>query len=337
MGVKLSSLVEKEPIQFEQMAGKSLAVDFSNFAFQFLSSVRQYDGTPLMDRHGNITSHLVGIWSRFSNLIQKGIRLVVVLDGIPPKEKMRVSELRRERKEEAKKKHEKATEDGDKEMMARYAKQFSFLTREMIGESVNLMEAMGLPVIQAPSEADAQMAYLNKQGDVWATASSDYDCLLHGAPQLITNLTLSQKKKLPSGMIVKTVPEMIKLEKLLNTLKITQDELIYTALLVGTDYNTGVHGIGPKKALKLVQTVKDPDKIFSEAHADFDWKATFNVFKHMEVKKNYHLKWQPINAERVRELLVEKHDFSEERINATLQKFSKNKEQSEQTGLERWK
>ncbi len=336
MGVKLSKLVEKEQITFDHLTSKKVAIDFSNFAFQFLSSIRQPDGTLLMDSHGHTTSHLVGIWSRFSNLMQRGIQLAVVLDGKPPEQKMRETENRHTRKLEAKEKYHKAKEDEDIEGMAFYAKQFSFLTKEMIDEASQLMEAMGLPVIQAPSESDAQMAYLNKQGDVWAAASSDYDCLLHGAPRLITNLTLSQKRKLPSGAIIKTSPEMIELSKVLSTLNITQDQLIYMALMIGTDYNPGVHGIGPMKALKLVKEYKTPEKIFAAAKAEFDWKEVYNVFKDMPVQKKYTLKWKEPDEAKIKKILIDKHDFSEERVNSTLAKLFKKQKDKEQTGLDKW-
>ncbi len=220
--------------------------------------------------------------------------------------------------------------------MAFYAKQTSFLTKEMTQEAVQLLEAMGLPVIQAPAEADAQMAYLNKQGDVWGAASSDYDCLLHGAPRLITNLTLSQKRKLPSGIIVKTSPEFIELKKVLSKLNITHDQLIYIAILIGTDYNTGVHGIGPMKALKIIQQYKTPEKIFAAANADFDWKEIYRLFTNMPVEKKYVLKWKEVDEMKIKNILVKKHDFSEERVDATLAKILKKHKDKEQTGLSRW-
>ncbi len=337
MGVKLSSLVEKKRLTFEDLVKRRIAVDFSNSAYQFLSSIRQPDGTPLMDTKGRVTSHLVGIWSRFTNLIQKDIKLIMVLDGIPPEQKGRETSRRSERKSEAKEKFEQAQEEGDEEMMSRYAKQFTILTQEMVAEAKELMEAMGLPVLQAPSEADAQMAYLNKQGDVWACASSDYDSLIHGAPRMVTNLTLSQRRKLPSGVTVKTYPEMIELNDLLKMNGITQDQLMYIAILTGTDYNpNGVHGIGPKKALKLVKEKKNPQEIFQSVECDFDWKEILDVFKKMPVQKKYSLTWKECNEERVKKILVDDHDFAEERVDAVLQKLGKKSQEREQKGLSGW-
>ncbi|MEK6840169.1 MAG: flap endonuclease-1 [Nanoarchaeota archaeon] len=336
MGVKLTKLIEKESITFDHLSGKRIAIDFSNFAFQFLSSIRQPDGTLLMDAKGNITSHLVGIWSRFSNLMQRNIQLAIVLDGKPPAQKLRVNEERYKRKEEAIEKYQQAKDEEDIKTMSMYARQFSFLTKEMTQEAVDLLEAMGLPVIPAPGEADAQMAYINKQGDVWATASSDYDCLVHGAPRLITNLTLSGKRKLPSGAMVKTSPELIELSKVLTKLDITQDQLTYMAILIGTDYSKGVHGIGPMKALKLVQQHKTPEKIFAAAKADFDWKEIYEIFVKMPIQKKYALTWKEPDEKKIKQLLIEKHSFSEERVDATLNKLLKKQQDKEQTGLHQW-
>lgn len=335
MGVKLADIVTKKPLSFDDLTGKKIALDFSNSAYQFLSSIRQPDGTHLMDNQGRITSHLVGIWSRFTNLMQRDIKLAIVLDGQPPDLKLTEATSRHERKKEAEEKYQQAREEENTEKMALYAKQFTRLTKEMTGEAAKLLTAMGLPVIQAPEEADAQMAYMNKQGDVWASGSSDYDCLLHGAPCLLTNLTLSQKKRTFSGAVIKIHPYLIELEEVLNATKITQEQLIYLAIIVGTDYNEGVHGYGPKKALKAVQTHEDPEELFSALDADFDWREVYNTFTKMKVQKKYVLVWTEPDAEKIRELLVEEHNFSEERVNATLEKLQKGRAVN-QKGLHEW-
>ena len=325
MGVKLSSLVEKKEFSFEQLSGKKIAVDFSNSAYQFLSSIRQRDGTPLMDNEGNVTSHLMGTWNRFSNLMQQNIKLAIVFDGKPPILKVKEQEDRAHKKRIAREKFEEAQQEEDEALMAKYAKQTSRLTRDMVAEAKELLQAMGLPTIQAPSEADAQMAFMNEQDDVFACGSSDYDCLLQGAPRLITNLTLSQRRKLPSGSYIKTAPELIDLKSTLKRLGIKQDQLIVMGILVGTDYNPGIPKIGPKTALKLVKQHSSFDKLFKELKADFNWKQIYAIFKSMPIMKNYQLKWSAPDPDKIKELLVEKHDFSEERVQATLDKLSNTK------------
>src|SRR4029453_330414 len=89
--------------------------------------------------------------------------------------------------------------------------------------------------------------------DIWA-ASKDYDSLLFGAPRLGRFLSISGKEFLPSkGTFCPTVPRTIVLDRLLRGWGITREGLVDLAMLVGTDFNDGIKGIGPKKALALVQ------------------------------------------------------------------------------------
>ena len=337
MGVKLGDIVVRKQISFEDLFNKTIAVDFSNSAYQFLSSIRQSDGTPLMDKKGRITSHLMGIWTRFSNLIQQNIKLVIVFDGKMPELKHSQIKERMERKEIAMEKYQKAKSREDIEEMLRYSKQFSILTKDMAEESKKLIEAMGLPMIQAPMESDAQMAYLNKKNDAYACGSSDFDCLLHGAPRLVTNLTLSQKRKLPSGAYIKITPELIELEESLKNLGITQEQLIILGILSGTDYNpSGIYGIGPKKALKLIKEYKDYDKMFKDLNADFDWKEIFNLFKEMKIEKKYKLEWKELNEDKIKKILIDEHNFSEERVNSIINKMHESKQAKQQKNLDSW-
>ena len=165
-------------------------------------------------------------------------------------------------------------------------------------------------------------------------ATSDADALMHGCPRAIPNLTLSQTRKLPGGKFVYIQPQVVELQDVLEHLGINQDQLIVMGILTGTDYNPGgISGIGPKKALNLVKQFKKFDKLFSELNPDFDWKKIYAIFKSMPVMKNYQLKWKELDEKKVKEILVEQHDFSEERINNLLKKFNENKEQRKQKGL----
>jgi flap endonuclease-1 len=335
MGIKISEIMPKKEITFESLKYKSIAIDASNMLYQFLTSIRQRDGTPLMDSKGRTTSHLVGIFSRLSNLTNKGIKLVVVFDGKAPILKIKEQEERAYRKEIAKEKFEQAKQEEDIDSMYKYSKQTVKLNSEMINESKALISALGLPVIQAPSEADAQMAFMNEKDDVYAAASSDADCLVHGTPRLITNLTLSQKRKLASGKSVKTQLEMVDLKKALEALKLNQDQLIALSILVGTDYNIGgIKGIGPKKALKLVQQTHDFDTLFNNLNPDFNWKKIYAIFKSMPIMKNYQLKWNSPDIEEIKKILIDEHDFSEERVDSTLEKANQITKQKEQKGLQ---
>ncbi|MEK6835727.1 MAG: flap endonuclease-1 [Nanoarchaeota archaeon] len=333
MGLQIGELVPKKEISFKDLEKKKIAIDASQTLYQFLSSIRQQDGTPLMDRNGNITSHLQGIITRVTNLMSKNIKLAFVFDGKAPLLKIKEQEEREYRKQLAEEKLKEAKETGDEFLMLKYSKQSTRLNQVMINEAKELIKALGLPIIQAPSEAEAQCAFMNESKDVDFAGSSDYDSLLYGAPKIVRNLTLSTKKRLPSGAYVKINPELIELKEVLKNLGIKQDQLIILAILVGTDYNKGVPRIGPKTALRLVKEYKNYNILFKEVKAEFDWKNIYATFKNMPIIKNYSLKWTSINFDKVKEILVDKHDFNQERVENNLVRVKKIKQEF---GLSKW-
>jgi len=334
MGLQISEIVPKTEISIESLSGKTLAVDAFNTLYQFLTTIRQPDGTPLMDRKGRVTSHLSGLFYRTTNLMSKGLNLVFVFDGKAPEQKEKTHEIRREMKEKAMAGFETAETIDER---AKYASRISFLSKEMINESKELLDALGIPIIQAPGEGEAQASYLASKGDVYAVASQDYDSLVFGAPKLVQNLTLARKRKLASGLSVPINPEMIELDKVLETLQISHEQLICLGILVGTDYNPkGVKGIGQKTALKIVKEHKTPEKIFSEVAkekpVDFDWKEIIGLFKKPNITKDYSIKFKKVNDEKVGEILRE-HDFSEDRVKGALKRVYAVKEAKKQRTL----
>lgn len=338
MGLQISSLIPRREISLEDLKNKKVAVDASQMLYQFLSSIRQRDGTPLMDSSGNITSHLQGIISRISNLMSKQIKLVFVFDGKPPILKVKEQEEREYRKQLAEKKLENARKEEDEELILRYSKQISRLTPSIVRESKELISALGLPIIQAPSEAEAQAAFMAERNNVDYVASSDYDALLYGAPNIIRSLTLSTRRRLPSGSYVLVKPEVIELKQTLNVLGIDRDQLIILAILIGTDYNIGgVKGIGPKNALRLVKQHKRFDDIFKEVKADFDWKSIYATIKNMPVIKDYKLKWTNFDEAKIRKILIDQHEFNQERVDKIISSLKGNKPVlKDQKGLDKW-
>lgn len=336
MGVDINSILPKKEISLDQLSGKIIVVDAFNTLYQFLTTIRQPDGTPLMDSRGNITSHLSGIYYRTLNLLGKSIKPIFVFDGKSPEQKYAEKEKREELKREAIAKYERALEEGMIEEASKYAKRTAKLTQEMIDEAKELLSAMGIPYIQAPSEGEAQAAYMTKvDKSIYATASQDFDTLLYGSPRLIRNLTLAKKRKLPSGALADVVPELIELDSVLNFLQIDLDRLICMGIIVGTDFNVGIRGIGPKKALKIVHRYKTPYEIFKYLEKnfslDFDWKEIFELFKRPEVNKKFTYEFKKPNKEKIVDVLVKQHDFSEERIINALAKLEKEKEKSQKT------
>ncbi len=340
MGVKISEIVPKEEISIEFLANKTIAVDALNTLYQFLSIIRQYDGTPLKDSHGNITSHLSGIFYRSVNLLSVGVRLVYVFDGRAPEFKRATEEERRAIRTEAYEKWQEALEKGDIEQAKKHAQAALKITDEMISESKELLSALGVPIVQAPSEGEAQAAYMAKKGDVYAVASSDMDSLLFGAPRLVRNLNITGKRKIPgTGAYRDIEPEVIHLDKVLKELNLTHDQLITLGILVGTDYNPGgVKGIGPKKALKIVQ--EHPD--FEDAMKTVKWEFPIShgeiraFFLKPPVTDEYSLVPGAPDIEKVKKILYECHEFSPERVENTFKKLLDLGEKKKQRTLGMW-
>jgi flap endonuclease-1 len=345
MGLSIKDIIPKKEIELEDLNGKTIVVDAFNTLYQFLSSVRQMDGTPLMDDNKKITSHLSGILYRNIALLEQGMKLVYVFDGKAPYLKAKTHKKRQEARDSASEKYEQAKQDEDIMRMKRYSSQLLRLDDEMIKESKELLEALGVMIVQAPSEGEAEASYLCKHNlDIYATASQDYDSLLYGTPYLIQNLTLARKRKTISGY-TEVKPELVDFEHMLDMLEIDLDQLICLGILVGTDYNPkGVPGIGQKKALELVQRLKQPVLIFKEVEQkihslpeedQFDWKEIFQLFHKPDVV-DVELEFPKVDENKIKDILVERHNFSEERIDKQIERLKKINEKKKQTGLDKW-
>lgn len=332
MGVNLKDLIQptcrQEIDDLKVLARKVIALDAYNALYQFLAAIRQPDGTPLMDSKGNVTSHLSGIFYRTINLVENGIKPVYVFDGKPPELKREELERRRVRKEKAAEMMVKAYREGEVREAAKYAVQAIHLTDSMVKDVKRLLEAMGIPYVQAIGEGEAQAAYLSKKGVAWATGSQDYDSLLFGAPRLVRNLTISGKRKLPGKDIyVEVKVELIELDKLLKTLGITLEQLIDVGILIGTDYNPdGVEGVGPKTALQLIKTYGSLEKVLRvlpNAKFPEDPLKIREYFLNPPVVDVDSVEWREPDKNAVIQILVKEHDFSLDRVENALKRLEK--------------
>lgn len=340
MGVALTELLLIKNIDISFLQNKVLVVDAPMWLYQFLSSIRQRDGTLLMDSKGQVTSHLMGLFTRISNLMEQNIKLAFVFDGEPPKLKHLTLEKRKEMKIAAQRNFDKAKETSDVLMMKKYASRTSRLTDYMIEEAKTLVGAFGLPVVEAVSEAEAQASLIVKRGDAFALATNDADALLFESPRIVRNLNMAGKKKVVNKLSFETIsPDIITLADNLKHLDISQDQLIALAMLIGTDYNSGgIKGIGPKTALKLVKQHGDNfDKLFSEVKwndfFEFSWNEVFDLIKNMPVNENYEMKWNDVDEGRIKKILIDRHEFSEERVNSQIEGLLKAKSKGGQKGL----
>jgi flap endonuclease-1 len=327
VGVVLTSIIVKETVSLDALGGRTLAVDGNGELYQFLALIRRHDGSLLMDSTGRITSHLSGLFYRTTRLIaDQHLKLAFVFDGRPPPRKAAEIAKRRSVRERYQAEHAAALERGDLAEAYSKSTMTSRLTKEMVAEARELLRLLGLPTVQAPSEGEAQAAYMAAvSSDIYASASKDYDSLLFGAPRLVRFLTISGKEFLPSqGTFRPIVPEVIELQRLLDAYAITREQLVDAAILIGTDFNEGVKGIGPKKALKLVQqhgrieamppairdTLDDADAI----------DEVRQLFLRPEVTGNFDIRFAEPDFAGVIRFLCDEREFSRQRVEAALRR-----------------
>jgi len=341
MGVQISAIIPKTEVELQDLSGTKVAIDAYNILFQFLSIIRQRDtGEPLRDSKGRITSHLSGLFYRTIKLIDAGIKPIYVYDGKPPEFKKKTIEERELAREEARKKWKKAVKEGRKEDIMVYAQGALKVTDEMMVESKKLLDAMGVPSIQAPSEGEAQCALICKNEDADYSGSQDYDALMFSSPRLIRNLSITGKRKLPrQEAYIEIKPEIIELDKVLSSLGITKEQLIILGILVGTDYNPqGVKGVGPKTALKMVKEHKTLDKVLEQLEWKFNVDAIkiYEFFLNPPVTDKYKIEWKQPDKDKLMELMVEEHDFSHERIENAVDRLMESKREGTQSRLGEW-
>jgi len=327
MGVDIGALFKQEKISINDLHDRVVAIDAYNVIHQFLSSIRGRDGTPLKNSKGEMTSHISGLFYRTGNLVNARIRPVFVFDGKPHPLKMKTIQERKNRKEIAEKEYKEALEAGDMKKARMKAQQTSRVTDEIVKQCKEFLDVLGIPHVQAPSEGEAQASYMVKKGDAFAVGSQDYDCLLLGSPVLVRNLTSSERRKLPGKeSYVKVYPKQIRLKTNLKSLGIKQKQLVDMAILIGTDFNEGIKGIGPKKSLSLIKKNGNVENVYATIGKDpltfEEIKEIRKIFLEPEVTDDYKLDWPGFDKDAAIKLLCDKYQFTQERVEPILEKFS---------------
>jgi len=334
MGIQLGPLLEKRKIKVEELSGQRVAIDGYNVLYQFLTSIRQADGSLLTDSEGRVTSHLSGILFRFSKLVENGIKLCIVFDGKPPALKKNVLEERRQRKIKAQIEWEAAIEAGDRETARTKAQQTTRLDTNMVLEAKKLLDLLGIPWVDAPSEGEAQVAALLNQGMVDYGASQDFDTVLFGASKFIRNLTLSGRRKLPKQQKwVEVSPEIIDLEASFQKLELSREQLIDVAILMGTDFNPGIDGVGPKRGLKLIQEFGKAEGALEKLGRDIENLEEIRSLFLEHPFVEFTPEWKTPNVESTFSYLCNDYSFNKARVEKALEKFVEAKPRARQFTL----
>lgn len=341
MGLDLKPILRHTNIKLSDLSNKIIAVDAFNTIHQFLATIRGSTGELLANSHGEITSHLSGLFYRNINLLAEGIKLVYVFDGVSSPLKTNEIQRRHQIKEIAIEKYEKALVQGKLEEARKYSQATSVLTNKMIEESKRLLSLLGIPTIQAPSEGEATAANLTNTDLVHICASQDYDSILFGARRLVRNITISGKRKVPNRNAYIDVPlEIFHLEDILDQTKLTNEQLVDVGILIGTDYNSGgIPGIGPKTALKLIQKHSKLENIdqLQEPLSNVPYEEIRELFLKPKVANvtSNDIKFEPVDYDNLVEFLCTEKNFSSDRVNSALQKVQ-NSDKNKNQSLEKW-
>jgi flap endonuclease-1 len=345
MGVAIGSLIEdcKKRIDLSDYKGKIFGFDAYNMLFQFVTTIRGIDGEPLKNENGEITSHYSGIFYRISNVLSAGIKPVFVYDGKSHELKAKTKQDRRDRRDVAKEKLEKAIAEEDFENIGKLSRQAATIDSKIIEESKELLTAMGVPCFTAPGEAEAQISFMTSTGQTDYCVSQDFDCLLFGSPNLLKNIGVTGKKKVPFKKVyIDVYPYMIESDCVFEKLNINREKLIWMSLLIGTDFNDKVEGIGPKTALKLVQENNSFESILSQLKEKgkeiaFDYKEVMDIFQKPDIEKNPIYDKPLFDRSKIEHILIDKANFEEKRTTNYLNEFEKKRNEiDKQKTLSKW-
>ncbi|PJF19621.1 Flap endonuclease-1 [Paramicrosporidium saccamoebae] len=322
--------------QIAQYFGRKVAIDASMSIYQFLIAVRS-EGSVLTNEAGETTSHLMGMFYRTLRMIENGIKPIYVFDGAPPKLKSGELAKRLDRRNEAEEQARQAKESGSVELMDKFSRRTVKATRQHTEDCKKLLTLMGIPVIQAPCEAEAQCAALVKQGLAFAAGSEDMDTLTFGTPVLLRHLTFSEARKMPISEI--------SIQPALEGLGLSMDEFIDLCILLGCDYCDSIRGIGPTRALALIRQHRNIETILENLDRDkytvpegWPYKEARDLFQHPSVlaadDEQMQIKWERPDEEGIVQFLVTENGFNEKRIRAGVEKLIKAKGTSTQGRLD---
>ncbi|XP_021898828.1 flap endonuclease 1 [Carica papaya] len=322
--------------KFESYFGRKIAIDASMSIYQFLIVVGRSGTEMLTNEAGEVTSHLQGMFTRTIRLLEAGMKPLYVFDGKPPDLKKQELAKRYSKRADATEDLADAVEIGNKEDIEKFSKRTVKVTQQHNEDCKRLLRLMGVPVIEAPSEAEAQCAALCKSGKIYAVASEDMDSLTFGAPRFLRHLMDPSSRKVP-------VMEF-EIAKILDELSLTMDQFIDLCILSGCDYCDSIRGIGGLTALKLMRQHGSIEKILENINKeryqipdDWPYQEARQLFKEPVVLTNEEqldVKWTAPDEEGLINFLVNENGFNSDRVTKAIEKIKAAKNKSSQGRLE---
>ncbi|XP_031403228.1 flap endonuclease 1 isoform X3 [Punica granatum] len=322
--------------KFESYFGRKIAIDASMSIYQFLIVVGRSGTEMLTNEAGEVTSHLQGMFSRTIRLLEAGIKPVYVFDGKPPEMKKQELAKRFSKRADATEDLATAIETGNKEDIEKFSKRTVKVTKQHNEDCQKLLRLMGVPVVEAPSEAEAQCAALCKAGKVYAVASEDMDSLTFGAPRFLRHLMDPSSRKVP-------VMEF-EVSKILEELNLSMEQFVDLCILSGCDYCDSIRGIGGQTALKLIRQHGSIESVLENINReryqipdDWPYVEARQLFKEPCVfteEDEPEIKWSAPDEEGLIAFLVNENGFNSDRVTKAIEKIKAAKNKSSQGRLE---
>jgi flap endonuclease-1 len=312
-----------EEIPYDEVEGV-IAVDAHNWLYRYLTTTVKWTASEkYTTADGTEVANLIGIVQGISRFFEEDVTPVMVFDGGPSQLKADEIESRREQRETYEEQLETAREEGDQVAIAQLESRTQRLTPTIQETSRELLELLGVPVVEAPAEGEAQAAHILKQGDADYVGSEDYDALLFGAPLTLRQLTS------------KSDPELMDLEATLERHELTLEQLIDAAILIGTDFNEGVSGIGPKTAISEITEHGDLWSVLEARGDTVEYgDRVRQLFRDPDVTDDYAFETsiEP-DVEAARAYVTDEWGVDADEV---ARSFERIEEHSTQTGLDRW-
>ena len=357
--------------KYDSYFGRKIAVDASMFIYSFLAVVGRQGQDTLTTETGEVTSHLQGMYYRAVRMLETGIKPVFVFEGKPPALKREELAKRSLKREAAGVELQRAIDAGDKEAIDKLSKRTINVTPEHNEDCKKLLRLLGIPVFDAPSEAEAQCAQLVKENKCYAVSTEDMDTLTLGSPVLLRKLMAPKSAKEP---VLEYRHDM-----LLQEMGLSNDEFIDLCILCGCDYAERIPGVGPKTALNLIKQHKNIEAIIKHLNDEeakksrkaekkaekssaeegegaaepsaskerraepkkvpdnYPFQAARELFNNPEVLKGDdipEIKWTKPDEEGLVDFLVREKNFDEARVRAALKRIEAARGKSSQGRLE---
>ncbi|WP_277540770.1 flap endonuclease-1 [Haloarcula laminariae] len=320
----LRSLAAIEDVAFEELDGRVVAVDAHNWLYRYLTTTVKFTSDhKYTTADGEEVANLIGVVQGLPKFFEHDLTPVFVFDGAVTELKDDEVAKRREQREKYEDELEKAREAGDSTRVAKLDSRTQRLTDTIVETTRGLLERLDVPVVDAPAEGEGQASYMARQGDVDYVGTEDYDALLFGAPYTLRQLTSSGD------------PELMDFEATLESTGLTWEQLVDAAILMGTDFNEGISGIGPKTAIKLLREHGDLFAVLEARGEHVDHADRIrSLFLDPAVTDDYVIPDDiDPDLDAAREYVIDEWEVDPEEVRRGFERID---ESVVQTGLDRW-